>query len=232
MNFVLILEAAQNQLGVTQQHLAQIAQACTVQLNRDVAPFWGGTHLVRVGASVTDVQPGEVVVAYVDKLPNAPGDVAYHSVDGTGAPTIFGAVSMCNSILLGNNSLAQATSHELCETCGDPAIDLWADDGTGTEWARELCDAVESASYSQNGVALSDFVLPSFFDRFSVGPRFSFVGTATGPFRTAPGGYQVKRTAGGVSQQVNGDQRLTAEKRLHWSARSFKRGLRALVEAQ
>ena len=232
MNFALILQATLPSLPITASDLGTIAQAITIQLNRDVAPIWGGSHVVRTSDG-KDLQPGEVAFAIVNTLPDAPGAVAYHDVNGNGVPVAFEAVSMCSSIMSGSDSVSVAISHECIETIGDAACNLWADDGQGNEWARELCDAVESEWYSISvnaiNVNVSDFLLPAFFDLNASGP-YSFLNYAQKPFRTGPNGYQIKRTSGTGEQQVSATQlgirRMHSRKREHWSSRAYRRGFR------
>lgn len=200
MNFVLILEAKTNTLGVTSSHLLQIASAVTVQLNRDVSPHWGGTHLLRV-SDASEIMPGEVPIAILDELPDAPGAVAYHDVQGNGVAAVFASLAMCNSILSGSDSLSVAISHECVESIGNPAVNLWVDDSLGNEWCHELCDAVEASTYPISGVDVSDFVLPAFWDRGVAGP-YSHLGVPSVPFGTASGGYQIIRTSGTNEHQT------------------------------
>ena len=232
MNFAVFLQpGAVNALGVTAAELQQIASSLTVYANRDVASYWGGQHAVRVSPDGKNLQPGEVACALVDALPDAPGAIAYHDVQGAEVPAIFLALSQCNQVLTGSDSVSSALSHEIAETIGDPAVDLWVDDGQGAEWARELCDAVQEWRYSINAVSVSDFVLPAFFAPGSVGP-WNYLATAGGQtlvraLQTAPGGYQIKRTSGGGETQVTGmvSSHRAAKKR-NWSSRTFRRGAR------
>jgi hypothetical protein len=200
VNFVLILDAKTNTLGVTSQHLLQIASAITVQLNWSVSPHWGGTHLLRV-SDASEIMPGEVPIAILDELPDAPGAVAYHDVQGNGVAAVFASLAMCNSILTGPDSLSVALSHECCESVGNPAVNLWVDDSLGNEWCHELCDAVEASTYSVQGCDVSDFLLPAFFDRGASGP-YSHLGVPSVPFGTATGGYQIMRTSGTNEHQT------------------------------
>lgn len=220
-------------LEVTPAWLQRCADACLTQLEEHVAPVYGGTYELRVGAEPTDIQAGEMVFAIVDALPDAPGAVAYHDVNGGDVPVGYLALTTCNSL----DDVSTAISHEMCETAGDQSCDLWADDGQGSEWARELCDAVEANSYAVLGVAMSDFLLPGFFGPNDPGP-YSFlqanptlgstvVGIPLGPFRTAPGGYQVQRTAGTGETQVTGQVREHRRAKVyHWSSRPARRGAR------
>jgi hypothetical protein len=234
LSFVIINEGTSKSplaSQVTAAWLTRCAAACTVQLNRDVAPEWGGAYRVRAGASVTDIAAGEIVFALVDELAAAPGDVAYHDVDGKDAPVAFLALTTCSTL----DDVSTAISHELCETAGDPACNLWVDDGKGSEWARELCDAVESTSYpvdlndGQPPILVSDFLLQAFFGPFAPAP-YSFRAAPVLPFQTAAGGYQIKRAAGLGETQV---QAHSASRRglkvlggaHHWSSRPARRGM-------
>ena len=207
--------------------LPAMAAALAVYANRDVASHWGGAHLVRVGDGT--LLPGEVACAIVDVLPNAPGAIAYHAVDGSAVPVIFLALESCDGILSGANAVSTALAHEIAETIGDAAINLWADDGAGWEYARESCDAVESWMYAIGGVTVSDFVLPSFFAPNSSGP-WNYLATTGGPgvygpFATAPGGYQIRRTSGGGEVQVNGAiQASRLARKRHATSRTSRRG--------
>lgn len=214
MDFVLVDEStaatAAPQYGgpLTQAALQQIAAALTVYLDRDVSTYWGGSHRVRAASSPTDIQPGEIVCAIVDSLPLEPGAVAYHDVTGGAVPLVFLARSECSSIMSGSDSISSAFSHELAEALGDPDCNRWIDDGQGHEYALEIVDAVEEWGYEINGVAVSDFLLPAFFAPTAPGP-FNFLATQGGSalteaLQTAPGGYQIQRTAGSGETQVMG----------------------------
>jgi hypothetical protein len=206
--FVLIDESggATTSLGMamTPAVLGQIAAACQVQLDRDLRPHWGGDYSVRAGKDGSDVQPGEIVFALLAALPDAPGAIAYHATDGSGVAVAYDAITLSDSLMGAGNSVSVAISHELCETAGDAGCNVWTDDGTGTEHARELCDAVEAQSYQLDAtnVWVSNFVLPAFFIPNHAG-KFDFMstlgvnpGAPFMPFQTSPGGYQILRTSG------------------------------------
>lgn len=235
MKFAIHLAATENRLGVTHAQLVAIAAACTTQLNRDVGPHWapGEGHEVTVATSPTGLPASDYVMSFVDELPDAPGAIAYHDVNGAGVPVLYLALSLCATVLSGSDSVSVAASHEFIETIGDPVCNLWADGGDGREYCRELCDAVESAFYNvtvtdseghTQSVAVSDFVLPQFFNVQNKGGAYSFLHTAKSPFETTHGGYQIVRAADGQPSQVTNDrQRLMAKKRTHWSSRANRR---------
>ena len=232
---VLVLEATSSALAsqVTPAWLARCAAACEKQLQNEVASFWGlEIGGVRVGSGPTDVQPGEMVFAIVDSLPDAPGAIAYHDVAGAAVPVGFLALSTCSTL----DDVSPAISHELGETTGDPDCNRWADDGAGNEWALELCDAVESNSYTvdlgdgQAPIKVSDFVLPSFFAAGAAAP-YNFVQSPAPsvPFATATGGYQIKRSSGANETQVQAlsprPRRVAGLATAHASSRVGRRGL-------
>lgn len=237
-----VLVNACSDRAFTQTILEAIATALEVQLNRDVAPVYGGNFRVRAASPANPPAPGEDPAAIVNDLPDAPGAVAYH--DWVGQVRIYAARNMCATLTDGPASLSSALSHELIETVGDEGCNMWVDDNVGHEYAHELCDAVESTSYTVavGGllVAVSDFLLPSFFLSGSSAP-YSFMQSATGsmvggpvaPFLTAPGGYQVMRSSGVGETQITG--RIPNEKlakKRNPCSRTYRRGWRHTAAPQ
>src|SRR5579875_1488200 len=243
--FVLIAESGLTgplAVQLTPQWLGRCATAINTQLQRDVSGPWplATRAFVRVASGPTDIGPGEIAFAILPSLPNAPGAVAYHDVDGNAVPTAFLGLDTCNTL----DDVSIAISHEIIETVGDPECDLWVDDGQGNEWAAELCDAVESNNYTidlgdgQSPIRVSDFLLPNFFAPNAPAPyNFlsaipsgrvtspSVTGSPSAPFATASGGYQIKRSSGGGETQVTGTIRNT-KKKMHWSSRTARRGVK------
>jgi hypothetical protein len=208
-----------------------IAGCLEIQLNRDFSAHYGGNYRVRWCTPDNPPAAGEVVALITDTLPDAPGAVGYH--DWQGAAAIYVARSMCSTLTQGALSVSQCLSHECLEEAGDRACNLWADDYAGTEWAMEMCDAVEAGYYtigaSGPGMACdaSDFVLPAFFAPGDVQGPYSLLGAAPGPFTTAPGGYQIRRSSGTGEASVTGE--IHPQRRLHkahFSSRTRRRGVK------
>lgn len=126
--------------------LTLAAQVFTVYLNRDVSRYWGGQDLVRSGSSPTDVQAGEVPSYTQPTLDNAPGAIAYHTVDGYGIPAIYDGLTLSDT-LFGPSGWSVAQTHELAETKADPATNTLRADGKGRLYAQEACDPLEVQSY-------------------------------------------------------------------------------------
>lgn len=195
--------------------LKKIADTINIQWARDVMPTWEGAATVtcRVGGLLGHDIPAYIVASY----PSAPEAVAFHTVDGNSVPAIYIVSSMLSGMYAGANAMSVAIAHEVLELGFDPACNLWADDGMGSEYARELCDAVQGDSYDINGIHVPNFLTPDFFNPGSQGP-WSYLGrrgqeTVPGPFIMAPGGYQVKRSIQGTQVNVFGYGAISAAKR-------------------
>jgi hypothetical protein len=237
--------------AVTPAALAAIAGAIRLQQARDYSPECGGPDVtMRAGSGRADIQSGERVFALKDVLPDAPGAIAYHSVDGAGVAFALLAVTTCDSLLGSGASVSSAVSHEVCETAGDEGCNCWADRGDGIEVAHEECDAVEVQSYAitladGTPVFVSNFLLPAFWIPAAPGP-YSYMAKAAlpgavdppGPMQTAPasgGNYQTQRSSGTGETSVNAMHRAAhvhgtprnPGKVAHWSSRASRRGVRA-----
>src|SRR4029077_12256884 len=102
-----------------------------------------------------------------------------------------------------NQSVAVSASHELVEMLVDPAINMWTTGpGPKTMYAYESADPVEELSFKVNGVDMSDFVYPAYFEVFrrpnSV--RFDHQNKVIRPFQILGGGYQIIFKNGRESQ--------------------------------
>src|SRR5207237_195527 len=108
-----------------------------------------------------------------------------------------------STALAGPYAVSSVLSHEAIETLGDPHVNGWAEIAPGLLVAYELCDPVESFTYTYHDkhmgldVALSDFVTPEWFDpQRSPGERFDYLGMAAAPATLTKGGYWVQATIG------------------------------------
>ncbi len=69
-------------------------------------------------------------------------------------------------------------------------------------YAYESADPVEALSFSVNGIAMSDFVYPSYFEIFrkAGSVKFDQLNKVTKPFQILSGGYQIVFKNGKWSQ--------------------------------
>jgi hypothetical protein len=100
--------------------------------------------------------------------------------------------------LTGSMSVSSVLSHKVCEWFADRFLNLWADGPKG-EYSVEICDPVENDSYDIDGVSVSNFVTPRYFDPLApAGSQFDYLKKLTKPFTITTGGYIQIRNAGVV----------------------------------
>jgi hypothetical protein len=219
---------------LTADVLDQVAAALEVQANRDCAPYWGGVVRVRAATAAGDgALPTEIPMIIVDDLSIVdPGADAFHTLSGTGVPTISAGRVQCSSLTVGADALSVSLSHELLETMGDGALNAERDDGQGWDWHQEICDETQEDSYAVQldgapPVSVSNFVLPAFYNPLDKTGPWDFMALVRAPFSLRPGGYITRRPTAGPSADVQifgkMDERRLAKKRLP-SSRTYRRG--------
>jgi hypothetical protein len=190
-----------------------------------VVPVWGTpAKLVKS----TGFLPGAWAVVFLDTA-DAPGALAYHDLTPDGFPL---SKVFVKTILEDKSSVSVATSHELVEMLVDPAINLWSNGPSrGAFYAYESADPVEEQSFSIDGVAMTDFVHPSYFESFRKpnSTQFDSMKKVTRPFQLLKGGYQIV-FKNGKETQIFGSKakakRFKKEDRRGHRSESRRRGLR------
>jgi hypothetical protein len=218
--------------ALTEEILQSIADACEEQANNDIGPEWGVSATVRVGKpDGSDVGALEVACWIKDSLPDVPGAVGYHATLANGAPVAFFAREDCSSLTAGAESLSVCLSHEIGETLGDMAANLWADMATQqAEKARELCDQCQNTCYAgKGGVDVSNFLLPSAFDPGASGP-FDKMGVLQSQDDFS-NGYMITRVVDQSATDQTPSQKVVVhgaikptQKKRHPSSRTRRRG--------
>ncbi len=178
-----------------------------------VAPVWGTpANLVKT----TGFLKGAWAMVFLDRA-DAPGALAYHDLTPDGLPL---SKVFVKTILDDQSSLSVAASHELVEMLVDPAINLYSiGPNPKVLYAYESADPVEEESFSIDGVAVSDFVYPSFFEGFRKPGSIPFdhLKKLNRPFQILKGGYQII-IRNGKETQIFGSKakgkRFHREKRL------------------
>ena len=135
------------------------------------------------------------VLYYADQA----GALGYHELTAEGQPVSKIFVKMT---LAGKQLVSVTASHELFEMVIDPVANLWAEAADGTEYAYEMSDPVEEDTFLVDGVAMSNFVHPSWFEPFKhpPGTKFDHLGLLKKPFSMTTGGYMILKKKGKVSQ--------------------------------
>jgi len=181
-------------LDVDLVHSATIA--LNLQVTRDLPQFWPVSATVMYLPNPKKIPAGVWPVQLVKTLP--PDEGGFHS-DIHKQPYA--------KVIASPNDPTWTidASHEILEMLVDPygnrmqssiAIEIIGgkiQDGTGQYgYLVEACDPCEDNSYAYtiNGVAVSDFITPHFYDPIvTPGTRYSFTGAIKGPRQILPGGY-------------------------------------------
>lgn len=197
MRFVLVNRS--DDTNLTNDVLEAIRGACLSQLYNEYASHWQAYGIpIDIGSPTDTFEEDQCVVQIVDT--DNVDALGYHSTNGVGRPDILINWNLIAShggtLTVGSNSLSVCLSHELLECSQNPYTNKWYDVALGVQQAAELCDPVQSESYAINGVYVSNFVRPRYFD-YGPGP-FSHIETIHNPFSMSPGGYKILRDAKGV----------------------------------
>lgn len=175
---------AKTPLGVDLDDLIAVLQA---YVNNFVAPVWGTpATLVRSD----DFLKGAWAVSLLDDSDQA-NILGFHNLTDEGLPLskVFVRTTLANGELV-----SVSASHELVEMLVDPAINLMT---TGPDpalvYAYESADPVEALSFPVNGIPMSDFVYPSYFENFHAphAVRFDQMDAVSKPFEILKDGYQI-----------------------------------------
>lgn len=185
----------------TLEHIALVSQTTKVPLNklvvaaaalqkqvsRDFKPYWDIEATVDAFERLQDVPLGYWPIIIVDSIPE--GVEGIHKNEANGQPY---------ALVRFSTNWALTMSHELLEMLADPyGQRIQAGDsvmpGQGrVDYLVEVCDPSEASKfgYTVNGVLVSDFYTPRYFDPlFAQGVRYSFTGAIREPRQVLEGGY-------------------------------------------
>jgi hypothetical protein len=176
--------------------MQSVAAALNLQVSQDLPQFWPVQANVQYLPNRGKIPSGVWPLKLVASLP--PGEGGFH-LDKHNQP--YAEVIATPE----DASWSIDASHETIEMLVDPsgnrmqvsvAIDIVGnniEDGTGQfNYLVEACDPCEANSYGYDiqGVLVSDFITPHFYDVVATsGTRYSFTGALTKPRQVLPGGY-------------------------------------------
>ena len=193
---------------VSNADAATMTQAVATQIRLDAAPLWDRSPAAVIFYNDPAAIPATAHgIAIVDTIQNQPqGVLGFHTEDQGGK--LWGVVAAKpeldngGQVLTGDWSVSSVLSHEVLEMFVDPNCNLWADDNKGSAYSFEVCDPVEAPTYSVQGVSVSNFVTPSWFDPLAASSaQFDKLGQLTAGFSILPGGYMVYESNGKEQQQ-------------------------------
>lgn len=173
----------------TDDEVHAIVDAAQQDLNQNFMPAWGTP--ARLSFVPRDDQTSwqnksNLVILDTSDEANALG---YHDYTPEGLPI---GKAFAKTDQMYGAKLSVTVTHELWEMLVDPNIRLTVqDDRRGVFVAYESADAVEAdeLAHDVNGVAVSNFVLPSYFVNGAQGP-YDFGHVLKEPFELAEGGYE------------------------------------------
>lgn len=193
---------------------AKLVAALQRYVDDFVTPVWGTpARLVQT----TGFRKQAWALALLDEADVA-NALGYHDLTPDGLPL---SKVFVRTTLDDGGKVSVTASHELVEMLVDPAINLCAIGPGNTIYAYETADAVEELSFAVDGVPMSDFVYPAWFEGFRTpgSARFDHMRRVKRPFQITAGGY-MSVFKNGRWTQVYGSKakrrRLRAEERREW----------------
>lgn len=177
--------------------LGDLIAAMQIYIDQYVVPVWGTPAKL---VQTTDFQPGAWAMVFLDNA-DQPGALAYHDLTPDGLPE---AKVFVETTLQDNQPVSIAASHELVEMLVDPAINMMTTGGPDAKatYAYESADPVEETNFAINGIQMSNFVYPSYFESFRAAgsAQFDQLKQVSKPFQILSGGYQIVLKNGKESQ--------------------------------
>jgi hypothetical protein len=197
---------------ISDSDAAAMTEAIASQVRLDAAPLWDRTPAAVVFYTDPRAVPAAAHgIALVNTIQDQPqGVLGFHTENQGGK--LWGVVAAKPELdsgakpTSGDWSVSSVLSHEVLEMFIDPNCNLWSNDDKGSAYSFEVCDPVEAPTYDVNGISVSNFVTPSWFDPLAAAhAQFDKLGHLTKPFSILKGGYVVYESAG-KEQQKFGDE--------------------------
>ena len=201
----MIISVINHSHTLSDEAVQEVIRAINRQIAQDFQPYWSFGATLRLEGAI-GVRPntqclsdmrGDAVIYLVDGI-NDTGASGWHSANYKDIPYGLVFLGLCKQL---KEPWSITLSHEALELMGDPMGNLLVQ-GTHPLDHRhkvyhlfEMCDAVQTESYAIDAVAVSNFVLPSYFSPGEqLGRRNDFLGRVHNgkslpSFGMNPGGY-------------------------------------------
>lgn len=176
-----IISKNKTKLGLDLHKLLQVTRHT---LGYHFGPIWGVHANVQLSSGFT---PGHWALVLIDDMEQAEYE-GYHSLTPDGLPIGYAFVK---TSLANKDDPVVTYFHELFEMLVDPGIQLAALNDDGTVYAYEVCDAVEYDVFKVDGVDVSNFQYPSWFESFRApgSTQFDHCNLCKSPYEIRNGGY-------------------------------------------
>lgn len=167
-------------------------------LDQFFVPIWGYPAKLVIYPNVKAIPADQWQFLFMDDADTA-GALGYHDLTKNGQPV---SKIFVKTTLADNQSVSVTACHELAEMLIDPGAQLWAQKPDGSFVAYEMSDPVEEQTFDIDGIQMSNFVLPSYFEswKHAKGTKFDYLGKLTKPFQIAKGGYLIVAQGGKVTE--------------------------------
>jgi hypothetical protein len=169
-------------LGMTE--LTTVAAALQKQIARDLSPIWDLQGTISPFVRLEDVPAGYWPVIVRDDIQE---DAAGVHCDENGEPL---------ALITSGPGWSVTASHEMMEMLVDPfgnrtlAGDSLKPDQGRVAYLVEVADPVGDKTYTVNGVFVSDFCTPHYYDPLQAsGVQYSYTGAIPGPRQLLSDGY-------------------------------------------
>jgi hypothetical protein len=174
------------------RELRKAVKAFQKQLDRDFFPRWGWRADLIFEQNIPP-RSMRLTIKEVDSDPEDEGLLGYHILNGVPITEVFTRDTNGKRF----REYYSVISHEILEMIADPSANLYADgylngnEDKAALIAFEVCDPVQDRLYAINGIKVSDFVTPEWFEpgHKPGSVQFSHLGSVNRPFKMTPGGY-------------------------------------------
>jgi hypothetical protein len=176
----------------------QLTVALQAYVDQHLAAVWHEHCILRV---TNTPDPKNWQLVFVDTADVA-GALGYHELTKSGMPISYIFVKTTQQ---NGGDVAVTASHEVAEMLVDPGIQMWALGPNNVLYAYESADAVEETDFLVNGIRMSNFQYPAWFEGFRRpgSTQFDHLNLCKKPFQLLKGGYSIVMRAG-RSQQIFG----------------------------
>lgn len=207
------INKAKTALGVNFDKLTAALQKC---YDTAFLPIWG--YSVELYNTTTPASH-DWQFLYIDTADEA-GALGYHDLTKNGQPV---SKIFVKTTIDAGELVSVTACHELFEMAIDPMANIWAQAPDGKFYAYEMSDPVEEDTFLVDGIAMSNFVTPAWFEPFThpKGTKYDYLGKLKKPFSLDKGGYMIVQS-GGQTKEVFGSK--AKEERF---AREDRRGHRS-----
>jgi hypothetical protein len=177
---------------LTDYQLIRMIPSLQRQITEHFQPAWGLSAQIIFCEHSAPKDAYQIVVYDRARSKDDEGYLGYHfSPEGYPIASIFALDDMNE-----DGTISDTLSHEILEMLVDPACNLYAHRPAwgarpGRGYFYEVCDPVQALKYEIDGILVTDFVYPEWYECiWKEGSRkFDYLGKVKKPFQVLRGGY-------------------------------------------